>query len=54
MQRIPFTEIQDLAGMKRCSENEDMPVFGNAAKSEHVIRTLMNIELLGWAKYYEI
>ena len=42
MLRIPFTEIQDLVGMKRRSESKDIPIFENVAKCEHPCHSYTN------------
>ena len=53
--RIPFTEIQDLVGMKRRSESKDIPIFENVAKCEHPCHFYTNeYGVAGWTKYYAI
>ena len=42
MLRIPFTEIQDLVGMKLRLESKDLPIFENVAKCEHPCHSYTN------------
>ena len=43
--RIPFTEIQDLVGMKLRLESKDLPIFENMAKCEHPCHSYTNESL---------
>ena len=53
--RIPFTEIQDLEGIKRRSESKDISIFENVAKCEHPCHSYTNeYGIAGWTKYYAI